>query len=161
GTTIQAYAGICGPDDLQPHSDDYFHSVSLDEMIAYTTTGAGGAASPVPTGNTPPTVRGAGPFTIPRGTPFALTATGTDPDGDPLTLRVVDAGPFRVSPTAGGPQSGLLSVTWDVAGTDQAPINTAAVDVLLSTDGGLTFPATLAASVPNTGFHTVTLPSVS
>src|SRR5262249_36925779 len=36
-------------------------------------------------GNNAPTVNAGADYTIPTGTPFALTATGSDPDGDPLT----------------------------------------------------------------------------
>ncbi len=85
GSTIQAYAGICDPNNLQPNSDDYFHTVSLDEMIAYSTTGAGNGVTAVSNGNTPPTVDGGDDFTIPKSTPFKLTARGFDADGDPLT----------------------------------------------------------------------------
>ena len=85
GVTIMAYAGICTTEDLQPHSEDYFHRDSLDEILAYVTS-APVAACPVitNTGNHPPTVTpAAAAFTIPSRTPFLLSATGSDVDTGP------------------------------------------------------------------------------
>ena len=56
--------------------------------------------------------------------------------------------------------AGSETVTWQVAGTDRAAL-APYVRISLSTDGGLTFPTVLAASTPNDGSHTVTLPAVA
>jgi hypothetical protein len=39
GTTIMAYAGICSPQNIQNNSDDYFHGISFDEIVSFTTNG--------------------------------------------------------------------------------------------------------------------------
>ena len=249
GTTIQAYAGICGAQNLQSNSDPYFHGISLDEIINYSTVGAGNNC-PVQTatGNSAPTADAGAAYTIPLETPFELCGSGTDPDLDPLTFaweefdlgpagapglpsgnaaifrswpptasscrtfpRISDlaagtlvigellptyartmnfrltardnrsgggavgddattvtvsdaAGPFVVTaPSSGGslPQGSMQTVTWNVAGTDAAPVSCATVDILLSADGGLTYPTVLAAGVANSGSQSVALPNAA
>src|SRR5207244_799865 len=86
GSTIMCYAGICSPDDLQAHSDPYFHSVSFEEIISYTTSGAGNNCAVVSaTGNSAPTVNAGANYVVPKGTPFILNASGSDANGDSLT----------------------------------------------------------------------------
>jgi hypothetical protein len=252
GSTIMAYAGICSGNNLQNNSDDYFHTKSFDEIITYTTTGIG-ANCPVitSTGNNPPVINPGGNYIIPYQTPFRLTGSATDPDGDTtltycweqfdlgpagtwsapvsnapifrsfdptpnpvrlfpklanilsntqtigevkpgyartlhfkLTVRdnrlngggvtnndttvsvqVIDNGqPFAVtSPNVTGITwvgGGVETVTWSVGGSDLAPISTPTVNILLSTDGGQTFPTVLATGVPNNGTALVNVPVV-
>jgi hypothetical protein len=83
GSTIMAYAGICDSQDLQPHSDDYFHVKSLEEIQTFIATTACDVETA--TGNTVPTVTVGSTVTIPKSTPFTLTATGSDANGDLIT----------------------------------------------------------------------------
>lgn len=88
GSTIMAYAGICGESDLQANSHSYFHVASLEEIIDYVTSDeVRSVPSLTPTNNHPPSVVAGQNFIIPKRTPFALRATGTDLDGDAITYN--------------------------------------------------------------------------
>jgi hypothetical protein len=86
------------------------------------------------------------------GTGVADTTVRIDPTAGPF-LVTSQAAPS--SAAAGGP----LAVTWNRNNTDNATTNAASVRILLSTDGGTTFPTVLAASTPNDDAETVTLPT--
>lgn len=99
GVTIMGYAGICGTaDNILNNSIPYFHAVSYDEIMAFTTNNSTGGSCDVLTssGNNPPVVSvGALSYNVPANTPFALTGSATDPDaGDVLTYQweEMDAG---------------------------------------------------------------------
>jgi hypothetical protein len=253
GVTIMAYAGICSTQNLAAHSIDTFHVKSIEAIVAFAHNGSGNSCAAITaTGNGIPTVAGPGNFTIPKQTPFYLTATASDPNGDTLTydwqeydlgagttavpntdadgvarpifrpylptlsstrtfpslqyilnnanvppattgsfltgellpaisrtmtfqvvardnragsgavntatsLVTIDgaATPFALTApntAVSVPGGSNLNVTWNASG------NAASVKISLSTDGGMTFPTVLAASVPNTGTAMVTLP---
>jgi hypothetical protein len=74
------------------------------------------------------------------------------------------AGPFVVTSqmTATTWQTqGFETITWDVAGTDVAPVDSPFVDVLFSTDGGLTYDILAADDIPNTGTASIWVPTVN
>ncbi len=101
---------------------------------------------------------------------FRMVARDNNPDAGASTWEQVrffstdQAGPFQViypnerdSLNAGQ----YIEVLWDVANTDQSPVNSRSVDILLSDDRRFTYPYTLAEGAPNTGSAFVTLPNVS
>jgi hypothetical protein len=82
-TTIMGYAGICGSDNIQNNSDDYYHVRSLEQM---TGNSVKACATKTVSGNTPPVLSSiAKSYVIPYKTSFELTASATDANGDPLT----------------------------------------------------------------------------
>lgn len=93
GSTIMAYAGICGStNDLQAHSDPYFHAVSQYQIVSLINTVTCGTL--INTNNTAPVVNAGSDYTIPISTPFILTGSATDANGDALTYdwEQVDVG---------------------------------------------------------------------
>lgn len=79
-----------------------------------------------------------------------------------MRVNVVAGAPFVVtqpgSSTTWSAGSNQV-VTWDVAATASAPVSCANVALLLSVDGGNSFPFTLAPSVPNNGAATISVPN--
>ncbi len=75
GSTIMGYAGITTL-DVQPHSDAYFHAISIQQVTNYikTTTCQVNTAS----GNAIPTANAGLDYTVPKSTPFMLTGDSTD-----------------------------------------------------------------------------------
>jgi subtilisin-like proprotein convertase family protein len=248
GSTIMAYAGLCGSANMQTFSVDAFSVGSYEQVATFVQQGPGNTCPTIiNTANTPPSVSiPQGGFYIPYGTPFELTATGTDLDQDSLTysweqwdlgpnthpdtavgncplFRVLwptpnpqrifpqiadivqgsttigeklpeygrelnfrcairdnrggadfaemkffvadSAGPFRVTyPNTGvgvWTAGSIQNITWDVANSDLAPVNCFNVDIYLSTDGGYTYPITLATGRPNTGATAITVPNIT
>ena len=100
GSTIMAYAGICGAaNNVQTRSDAYFHSVSINEMYNYISR-ATDCSAKTPNNNAVPTADAGADYTIPNGTAFVLTGAGTDPDDDALTYlwEQTDFAPLATNP---------------------------------------------------------------
>ncbi len=264
GSTVMGYAGITGPDDVQQHSDPYFHYHSIKQILDnLVVRNCWQSNSPVAITNNPPSANAGSDYTIPKGTAYVLKGAATDADasdiltycweqtnsgtvnsgnfgpnlasgsvnrsrppstspdryipninrvvtgqltqtlptinsawetvsnvarGNSWALTVRDrmptatglngqssydlanitvsgtAGPFAVTSQASsvvwGPGDSK-TITWNVASTDVAPINTTNVNILLSTDGGFTYPITLLANTPNDGSQEITVPTLA
>ncbi|MCB0729185.1 MAG: hypothetical protein KDD00_17100, partial [Ignavibacteriae bacterium] len=107
--------------------------------------------------------------TYTRNLTFRLTVRDNSAGGGGINFNTIAfnvssaAGPFVIgSPnTAVTWAAGTQTVGWNVASTNAAPVNCANVNILLSTDGGITFPTTLAANTPNDGSESVTIPNIN
>ncbi|MQP53258.1 MULTISPECIES: reprolysin-like metallopeptidase [unclassified Flavobacterium] len=82
GSTIMGYAGITSQ-DIQMNSDPYFHSISIQQVTNNIKTKT--CPTLTATGNSIPTANAGLDYTIPKSTPFMLTGSGTDANGDALT----------------------------------------------------------------------------
>lgn len=255
GSTIMSYAGICTP-NVQMNVDPYYHYVSIQEMQTFLSTAT--CAQQITISNNAPVVFPLVSKTIPYGTPFILSTTATDSDGDQLTYtfeqtnteiatqppledatngpafrsmapnsnnyrsfpsestvlagttnsngivssewerlanrartysfvttvrdnnpnggRVVytqpvlitaaNTGPFVITypnnnPSVAEPvwNTGTTkNITWNVAGTTTNNINVSHINILISTDNGVTYTS-LVSNTPNDGNETVTIPT--
>jgi hypothetical protein len=84
---------------------------------------------------------------------------------DHVTLHEIRTqSPFKVTMPDVGAISwrggSVQTVTWDVGGTDAAPVSCSLVDISLSVDGGYTYPVPVASGLPNTGSAVITVPNV-
>ena len=85
GSSIMGYAGICGTDNLQTHSDAFFHTASINQIFNYTRNSGGSKCGTVyETTNNKPTVNAGSDYTIPASTPFMLMGETSDADDDSL-----------------------------------------------------------------------------
>lgn len=93
GSSIMAYAGICGEENLQANSLPYFHSKSIEQMRAHMATVASCGSTQSLTNNAPQVAAG-NDYVIPANTPFVLKGAGADLDQDPLsyTWEQIDLG---------------------------------------------------------------------
>jgi Metallo-peptidase family M12B Reprolysin-like/Cadherin-like/Secretion system C-terminal sorting domain/Proprotein convertase P-domain len=248
GSTIMSYAGVCAT-NVQNVADLYYHVCSIVQIRDFVENGFGNTCgTTVATDNCAPIVTIPYPnnLFLPISTPFELTGTAVDPDGDPMTYcwEQADRGPlvpigqptgntplFRTYPAVtslsrtfpriqtvinntssinevlptysrdltfcltardnrgGGSGVGIDTVhfgvtatagpflvtspntsadvwnvgefryvTWNVANTNGPLVNCKRVNIRLSTNGGSTYPITLATGVANTGNACILVP---
>jgi subtilisin-like proprotein convertase family protein len=98
---------------------------------------------------------------------FALTVRdnalgGGQVTSDLVKVKVIDnAGPFVITSQSANEMYAAgtrQTVVWDVAKTNQGPVNTQKVDIYFSANGGASFPIQLADSVPNDGQQDILIP---
>lgn len=80
-----------------------------------------------------------------------------------VTVTIDGSGPFLISNDPTGTKNGYshLTVTWSVNGTNAAPVNCTLVNIMLSRDGGLTFPDTLKKATSNDGTEDIQFPNIN
>ncbi len=93
GSSIMAYANICGAEDIQGSSSPTFHAGSIEQVHIFTTSGGncGTTIATSPVNNIDPSIVTASidssnNHTIPYGTPFQLGISATDLETIPSVL---------------------------------------------------------------------------
>ena len=110
GSSIMAYAGICGVENIATNSDPTFHAKSIAQMGAFI-AGAGAACATygviTPTNSDPSSVNAGVDKSIPIDTPFRLAASAVDV-GDTLSYQwdQMDAGTVATDSTTLGTDQG-------------------------------------------------------
>lgn len=99
GSTIMSYPGACSGHNLQGSKSGYFHAHNIAEVEAFVSDATGGGACGIAAtiSNRPPSLSvPASAYTIPARTPFMLTASAVDPEGDHVTFswEQMDQGPL-------------------------------------------------------------------
>ncbi len=85
GSTIMGYAGIQGSDNVELHSDDYFHYHSIKQILDNLTGKSCQTIEAIT--NNPPIADAGSDFNIPKGTAYVLRGAASDLDGgDNLTF---------------------------------------------------------------------------
>ncbi len=99
GTTLMAYPGVCAADNITDQgggiiysSSPYFHVGSLEQIVAFITSTSGNSCASTSSSNNSPPTSIANPcnatsITIPANTPFELTGSHTDSNGDAVTYN--------------------------------------------------------------------------
>ncbi|MDH5354225.1 MAG: M12 family metallo-peptidase [Gammaproteobacteria bacterium] len=94
GSTIMAYAGTCGAENIQLNSNATFHAGSISQIDTFVSSGGGASCrSNLAVSNTDPSANANANsitnFTIPQNTAFQLVGSGTDSDlvGDTLSYQ--------------------------------------------------------------------------
>ncbi len=84
---------------------------------------------------------------------------------DATTISVsATSGPFKITSqniSETWQEGESKTIIWDVAKTTEAPVSCSQVHILLSLDGGHTFPISLARNVPNNGSYNIVVPKES
>ena len=84
GSTIMGYAGITTL-DVQPNSDAYFHAFSIQQVTNNVKVKT--CQTNTATGNAIPSANAGLDYTVPKSTPYMLTGSATDANGDALTYN--------------------------------------------------------------------------
>jgi len=98
GSTIMGYAGICPRNNLQAHSDPYFHAASIEQIHAWLDDMGGECAASRSHPSPPPVIDTRGwekPILVPARTPFRLqgAASFADPSANlTYTFEQMDLG---------------------------------------------------------------------